>query len=47
MALEAFLWDHGIQDDWMKGSTRAPTFQDFDDDKVEETDMDMLNQVQV
>lgn len=46
MALEAFLSDHGIQDDWMQGKSRAPKFCDFDDDKVDETQFEMLQNVE-
>jgi len=43
MALEAFLWDNGVQDDWIKG--RGPSFRDFEDDKLEVKDIDMLRNI--
>lgn len=45
MALEAFLWDNGVQDDWIKG--REPSFRDFEDDKLEVKDIDMLRNINV
>ena len=45
MALEAFLWDHGVQDEWIKG--RGPSFRDFEEDKLEVKDVDMLRNINV
>jgi len=44
MALETFLWDHGVQDEWIRG--RGPTIRDFEEDKVDEAEMNMLRNVQ-
>jgi len=37
MALEAFLWDNGIQDDWI-----IPKFRGFDEDKIEQDEIEMF-----
>jgi len=47
MALEAVLWDHGIKEDWMVGKSRKPTFCDFEDEKIQESEIDMLRNVEV
>jgi hypothetical protein len=47
MALEQLLNDNGYLNEWMHDSFRAPSMRDSDENKIEQSEMDLVHNAEV